>query len=90
MSNVAVMVLLVLLVVVIVGGARVRRDRSELAAAVRERGGDPVRIRRAKKGHPFTDTGRGWWAWRVVWRDGRGERVSWALTTREGVKEWRD
>lgn len=69
---------------------RVQRDRDLLGAAVRQRGGELVRAKRVRKGSPFPDTTRGWWAWRIVWRDPSGERTSWALTTREGLAEWRD
>ena len=69
---------------------RRRRDTEDLTARVTGRGGQVVRLARVLKGHPFSDTGRGWWAWRIDWREGAGERRSWALTTREGIKEWRD
>ncbi|MDF2631116.1 MAG: hypothetical protein K0R39_4947 [Symbiobacteriaceae bacterium] len=69
---------------------RNQRDKEQLAARVATLGGQVVRVARTKKGHPFSDTGRGWWAWRVEWRDATTDRLSWALTTREGIKEWRD
>lgn len=69
---------------------RNQRDREQLTARVATRGGQVVKLEWARKGHPFTDTGRGWWAWRVEWRDGTASHLSWALTTREGIKEWRD
>lgn len=90
MANVLFLLAIVVAAVVIVSVSRNRRDRSMFAAKARELGGELVRARRAKKGHPFPDTGRGWWAWQVTWRNARGERVSWALTDREGIKEWRD
>lgn len=90
MSNVLFMMGLVIVVVLIVATLRSKQDRAELSAAVRERGGEVVRMRRSRKGHPFTDTGRGWLVWQVHWRLGQTERISYALTTREGIKEWRD
>lgn len=69
---------------------RIQRDRAELTARVKERGAEVVRLQQARKGHPFPDTGRGWWAWRVQWRDKSGEHVSWALTTPNGIQDWRD
>lgn len=69
---------------------RNQRDREQLTARVATLGGEVVKLARASKGHPFKETGRGWWAWRVEWRDGTTSRLSWALTTREGIKEWRD
>ncbi len=69
---------------------RYRRDRELLADKVRELGGEVVRMRRVRRGSPFPDTTRGWWAWRIHWRNASGERASWALTSREGLKEWRD
>lgn len=90
MSNFLFMMSLVVVVVLVVATTRIRRDRTELAAAVRERGGQLVQVRRSRTGHPFTDTGRGWWVWQVRWRHGQTERISYALTTREGIKEWKD
>lgn len=69
---------------------RVQRDRELLGAEVKQRGGELVRLQRVRKGSPFKDTTRGWWAWRVFWQEPSGERTSWALTTREGLGEWRD
>ncbi|HYF93504.1 MAG TPA: hypothetical protein VD969_14925 [Symbiobacteriaceae bacterium] len=69
---------------------RRHRDRTELTARVAGMGGEVIRVVRMGKGHPFADTGRGWWAWRIDWRDGAGEHRSYALTTRDGIKEWRD
>lgn len=82
---------LILTVIVIVYTSRIKRDKKMLTEEVRQRGGEPVQIRRAKKGqHPFPDTGRGWWAWQISYKGTGGERTSYALTTREGLKEWRD
>lgn len=76
--------------VIFVLSYRKKRDRGLLTERVTAKGGTVVALGRTKKGHPFSDTGRGWWAWRVHWRDGSGEHVSWALTTRDGIQEWRD
>lgn len=81
---------LVLIVILIVLNYRKNRDRGELAARVEEMGGTATSIQRVKRGHPFPSIGRGWWAWRIQWRDRGGERTSWALTTREGIKDWQD
>lgn len=88
--QILILVGIALVAVMITSQYRKSRDRSDLTARVEQRGGKVVRLRRVKKGSPFQDIGRGWWAWRVQWRDGGGEHTSWALTTREGVKEWRD
>lgn len=69
---------------------RRQQDLIALKARVAGKGGTVVQIVRVFKGHPFAEIGRGWWAWRIDWRDEAGERRSWALTTREGVREWRD
>lgn len=69
---------------------RNQRDREQLTARVANLGGEVIRLARVQRGHPFKDTGRGWWAWRVEWRQGTASHLSWALTTREGIKEWRD
>ncbi|MFZ5622729.1 MAG: hypothetical protein ACOY5W_17060 [Pseudomonadota bacterium] len=88
--NILVFLLLVIAAVLIVSSFRKQRDRQLLGAEVRTRGGELLRLERVRKGSPFPDTTRGWWAWRVTWRDASGERTSWALTTREGLGEWRD
>lgn len=89
--QILVVLLIVLVAVLVTSAVRNRRDRQELAARVTARGAEVIRIRRAKKGsHPFPETGRGWWAWQVEWLDGTGQHLSWVLTTREGIKEWRD
>jgi type II secretory pathway pseudopilin PulG len=88
--QVILLIAIVLSVVIGVSLYRSNRDQNELTARVREQGGEVLRLHRARKGHPFSDTGRGWWAWRVEWRSGAAARTSWALTTREGIKEWRD
>lgn len=88
--NVLVMGGLVLIVILIVVSYRKNRDRDELAAKVEELGGTATSIQRVKRGHPFPSVGRGWWAWRVQWEDRRGQHTSWALTTREGIKDWQD
>lgn len=88
--NYLAMFLLVATAVIVVYRYRVSRDRDLLAGEVKKRGGELVRLRRVRKGSPFPDTTRGWWAWQVVWRDGAGERTAWALTTREGLGEWRE
>jgi len=90
MSSVFFMMGLVVLVVIIVATTRRNRDRSELATGVLARGGELVAATRSRKGHPFKDTGRGWWVWQVRWRQGGTEHTSFVLTTREGIKEWRD
>lgn len=81
---------LVLVIMLIVLHFRQNRDRNELAARVQELGGEATAIQRVRRGHPFPSVGRGWWAWRVLWQDREGQHISWALTTREGVKEWQD
>lgn len=88
--NYLVIILLVISAIYIVTRFRTQRDRDLLAGEVRQRGGQLVRLQRVRKGSPFPDTTRGWWAWKVLWRDESGERTSWALTTREGLGEWRD
>jgi type II secretory pathway pseudopilin PulG len=88
--QILLVVFLALTAVFMVGQYRKSRDRDALAAHVRAHGGEIARLHRLRKGHPFPDTGRGWWAWRIDWRAGTAERTSWALTTREGIKEWRD
>ena len=85
-----IMLGLMLAAALIVYNIRKNRDRQELEARIAGRGGRLLRLARTRKGSPFADTGRGWWAWRVEWADGQGEHVAWALTTREGVKEWRE
>ena len=79
-----------LVAVILTTWFRKTRDVTDLKARVAQRGGTVVRLARTRKGHPFASTGRGWWAWRVVWRGAAGEQTSWALTTREGIAEWRD
>lgn len=88
--NYLIMFLLVLTAVVVVSSIRRQRDRQLLAEEVQRRGGEVRTLKRVRRGSPFPDTTRGWWAWKVDWRDGTGERTSWALTTREGLGEWRD
>jgi len=61
-----------------------------LSDAVQKRGGVLHGLVRVRRKHPFADSGRGWWAWRVDWQDTESARQSWALTTREGLKDWRD
>lgn len=90
MNNVLVMLAIVLLAVFLTTVYRRRRDQQELTDRVGARNGQVLQLKRVNKGHPFPDTGRGWWAWRIDWRDGAGEHRSWALTTRDGIKEWRD
>ncbi len=81
---------IVLVIVMIVHNYRVSRDRQVLTEAVQERGGELVGLHRARRQHPFADTGRGWWAWRIDWQATGTARRSWALTTRDGLKDWRD
>jgi len=81
---------IVITAIVITLRYRTQRDREALTARVRSMGGEVVTLQRMKKGHPFPDTTRGWWAWRVEWRDGAGSHAAWALTTREGIAQWRD
>lgn len=88
--NYLIMFLLVLTAVVVVSSIRRQRDRQLLAEEVQRRGGEVRTLKRVRRGSPFPDTTRGWWAWKVDWRDGTGECTSWALTTREGLGEWRD
>lgn len=88
--NYLVFFLLVVSAVMIVSSLRKKRDFKLLTEEITQRGGELVRLKRARKGSPFPDTTRGWWAWQVLWRDASGERTSWALTTREGLGEWRD
>lgn len=88
--QILIMLGIVLIAVTVTLSYRNRRDREDLTARVAARGGQVVRLARAKKGHPFQGVNRGWWAWRIDWRDGAGEHRSWALTTREGIKDWRD
>jgi hypothetical protein len=87
-----ILVLLGIILFVVLGVliSRRRRDRTELRHRIQTLGGELVRMRRVKRAAPFPDVTRGWWAWRIEWRDRRGQRLSWALTTRDGVKEWRD
>ncbi len=86
----AILVALVLTAIMVVSAYRRKRDRDDLAAKVSALGGQVVSLKRVKQGHPFPSIGRGWWAWKVLWKDGARERTSWALTTREGIKDWRD
>lgn len=88
--NYLIMFLLVLTAVIVVSSLRKQRDRQLLTDEVQKRGGEVQALKRVRRGSPFPDTTRGWWAWKVEWRDGNGERTSWALTTREGLGEWRD
>lgn len=88
--NYLVVILLAVTAILVVTTIRTRRDRELLADEVRRRGGEVVQLTRVRRGSPFRDTGRGWWTWKVQWRDGAGERTSWALTTRDGLGEWRD
>lgn len=85
-----IMLGLVAVAVLIVYNYRKNRDVEELGARVATMGGRVVKLTRVRKGSPFPDTTRGWWAWRIVWADDRGEHTAWALTTREGIKEWRE
>jgi hypothetical protein len=85
------MLAIVTTLIIIVQTMRRNRDRTTLTDRVREMGGQVALLTRVKKGSPFEDTTRGWWAWRVQWRDASGgEHAVWALTTRDGIKEWRD
>ncbi|MBP2019839.1 type II secretory pathway pseudopilin PulG [Symbiobacterium terraclitae] len=88
--NYLVVIVLAVTAIVAVLVIRTRHDRALLTDEVRRRGGEVLRLQRVRRGSPFPDTGRGWWAWKVEWRDAGGERVSWALTTRDGLGEWRD
>jgi type II secretory pathway pseudopilin PulG len=89
--QILIMLGIVLTAVMVTYSYRRSRDREMLGARVAALGGTAPRVKRAgKREHPFPDTGRGWWAWRIDWRDAAGERRSWALTDREGIKEWRD
>lgn len=88
--NYVVYLLLILAAVWVVSTLRRRRDEQLLAEHVRSLGGRLIRLERVRRGSPFPDTSRGWWAWRVYWQSEAGERASWALTTRDGLGEWRD
>jgi type II secretory pathway pseudopilin PulG len=89
--QVVVMLIIVIAAVIVVFTVRRNRDQGELTGRIREMGGQLISLTRVKQGSPFADTTRGWWAWRVQWRDAAGsEHTAWALTTREGIKEWRD
>lgn len=88
--NYLFMFLIALTAVIMTTRMRRQRDQELLTSEVQKRGGSLVRLERVKKGSPFPDTSRGWWAWQVFWRDSDGERSAWALTTREGLGEWRD
>ncbi|HEY3367905.1 MAG TPA: hypothetical protein VGK74_22835 [Symbiobacteriaceae bacterium] len=88
--QVFVPVIVALIAVIVVLNARRKRDRELLIARIAGRGGAVLRVARVKNGHPFSDSGRGWWVWQILWRDGAGEHTSWGLTTRDGIKEWRD
>lgn len=69
---------------------RIRRDKGLIATKVGELGGELRQAIPAKQGHPFPDTGRGWWAWRIEYTEAGSTQIAWALTTRDGLKEWRD
>jgi len=88
--NILFLASLVITAILVVHSYRTKRDKNALTARIKEQGGTVVELKRMRKGHPFPDTGRGWWAWRVRWQDGAAERTSWALTTREGISDWRD
>ncbi len=90
MSNYLIYLAIVLTAIVVVTRYRQQRDRQLLADEVKKRGGELLQLTRVKKGSPFPDTSRGWWAWQVSWKSGAGDQISWALTTREGLGEWRD
>lgn len=85
-----VLLSLVLTAILVVMSYRTKRDRTELTTKVDQLGGQVVELKRVRNGHPFPDTGRGWWAWRVRWTLGGVERTSWALTTKVGITDWRD
>lgn len=85
-----IMLFIVVTAVIVTLAYRRQQDQQALRARVAEKGGTVSKLTRAFKGHPFADTGRGWWVWRIDWRNDAGEHRSWALTTREGIKEWRD
>jgi hypothetical protein len=90
MAQILILVGIALVAVMATRWYRTSRDVKELTARVAQKGGQVVRLTRKQKGSPFADTGRGWWAWQVLWRDGEGEHTAWVLTTREGISEWRD
>lgn len=89
-AQVYVMLGVVLAAILIVVAYRKQRDRAEVAGRLAEMGGSLMEMVRLRRGHPFADTGRGWWVWRVRWTDAAGEHTAFVLTTREGLKEWRD
>jgi hypothetical protein len=87
------LLLILSLVVVVILWVRItrrRRDQRLIADQVSTAGGQFGRAIPVKMGSPFPDTGRGWWAWRVEYHAGGLDRIAWALTTRDGLKEWRD
>lgn len=88
--NVLILLVLVAVAVLIVMQLRIQRDRELLRQTVTEKGGQVSTMRWARRGHPFAEAGRGWWAWQVKWQGGSAVHTSWALTTKEGLKEWRD
>ncbi|HWI63210.1 MAG TPA: hypothetical protein VNT75_15310 [Symbiobacteriaceae bacterium] len=88
--QIGIMLFIVLTAVIVTLAYRRQRDLETLRARLAGKGGTEIKIARAFKGHPFADTGRGWWVWRIDWRSSAGEHRSYALTTREGIKEWRD
>lgn len=81
---------LVVAVIIWTRRTRIRRDKRLLASKVSELGGELRQAAPSKKGHPFPDTGRGWWAWRIEYTEAGLSKLGWALTTRDGLKEWRD
>lgn len=88
--QIAIFLLIAAIAVMVVAAYRRQTDRHIIGQEVAKRSGELLRISRAKRGSPFPDTGRGWWAWQVEWQDVSGKRTSWVLTDREGLKEWRD
>lgn len=87
-----ILLILSLVIVVIIWArrTRTRRDRGLISSRVGELGGQLRLAKPTKKEHPFPDTGRGWWAWRIEYSVAGANRLAWALTTRDGLKEWRD
>jgi hypothetical protein len=81
---------LVVVVILWVRQNRTKRDRGLIAEQVATLGGVLKSASPVKKGSPFPDTGRGWWAWKAVYTKDGLERIAWALTDRDRLKEWRD
>lgn len=89
MTYILVLLVIVTLPLVLTHGVRRRRDVVRLTKEVHQRGGRVTRLAYAHAGSPFANTGRNSRIWRVFWRDDLGKHSAWALTSRDGIKEWR-